>query len=84
MASAASEAGNKARRNSITATQAGRGGWIIIIASGVVFLAGTAVRIRQVQAERRDQRAGSGATGSTRVVVSTDQPAAGTLDGTRR
>lgn len=68
----------------ITATQAGRVGWIIIIASGVVFLAGTAVRIRQVQAERRDQRAGSGATGSTLVVVSTDQPAAGTLDGTRR
>ena len=37
----------------ITATQAGRVGWIIIIASGVVLMAGTAIRIRQVQKERR-------------------------------
>lgn len=41
------------RQITITATQAGRVGWLIIIASGVVFLAGTAMRIRQVQRERR-------------------------------
>lgn len=38
----------------ITSTQAGRVGWIIIITSGVVLLAGTATRIRQVQRERRE------------------------------
>lgn len=37
----------------ITATRAGRVGWIIVIASGTVLLAGTALRIRQVQRERR-------------------------------
>ncbi|WP_420176324.1 DUF6049 family protein [Luteococcus sp. OSA5] len=37
----------------VTATQMGRVGWIIIIASGAVFLIGTAMRIRQVQRERR-------------------------------
>ncbi|MGO4958410.1 DUF6049 family protein [Luteococcus sp. Sow4_B9] len=41
------------RPMTVTATQMGRVGWIIIIASGVVFLTGTAARIRQVQRERR-------------------------------
>lgn len=43
----------------ITATQAGRVGWLIIIASGVVFMAGTALRIRQVQRERRGVAGGA-------------------------
>lgn len=47
----------------ITATQAGKVGWIIIIASGVVFLAGTAIRIRQVQRERRLSANVAGTTG---------------------
>ncbi|SJN28472.1 hypothetical protein FM114_06190 [Luteococcus japonicus LSP_Lj1] len=51
------------RNLTITATQAGRVGWIIIIASGVVFLAGTAMRIRQVQRERRGSANVAGTTG---------------------
>lgn len=42
------------RSLTVTATQAGRVGWLIIISSGAVFLVGTAVRIRQVQRERRE------------------------------
>lgn len=41
-----------AHRFSINATSFGRVGWVIIIASGVVVLAGTAWRIKQVQRER--------------------------------
>lgn len=49
------------RNLTVTATQAGRVGWLIIICSGVVFLAGTAVRIRQVQRERRESANVTGA-----------------------
>ncbi|MEL4504816.1 DUF6049 family protein [Luteococcus sp. H138] len=52
------------RQLTITATQAGRVGWIIIIASGVVFLTGTAIRIRQVQRERRGSANVAGDKGS--------------------
>ncbi|GAA1390680.1 DUF6049 family protein [Luteococcus peritonei] len=72
------------REMTITATQAGRVGWIIIIASGVVLLAGTAIRIRQVQAERRDGREHGQGGRSTLLVVSPEEPAPGTLDETRR
>ncbi len=41
---------------SITATQFGRVGWLIIAASGVVFLAITSLRIRQVQREGAKRR----------------------------
>ncbi|MEL4356455.1 MULTISPECIES: DUF6049 family protein [unclassified Luteococcus] len=51
------------RQMTITATQAGRVGWIIIIASGAVFLAGTAIRIRQVQRERRGSANVAGKSG---------------------
>lgn len=37
----------------VTVTQMGRVGWMIIVGSGAVVLIGTAVRIRQVQHERR-------------------------------
>lgn len=39
---------------SITGTNAGRIGWIIIIASGAVLLGATALRVRQVRHENRD------------------------------
>lgn len=37
----------------VEATDLGRVGWIIVIASGIVLLAATALRIRQVRQERR-------------------------------
>lgn len=40
------------RRFSVNATNFGQVGWLIIIASGVVVLGGTAMRIKQVQRER--------------------------------
>lgn len=88
-----------ARDVTITATQAGRVGWIIIIASGAVFLLGTAVRIRQVQAERRNAEPGEhgsndehgshgnehgGPPRSTLVRVSPDSTPGGTLDQSQR
>lgn len=42
----------QSRRFSVNATNFGRVGWIIIIASGLVLMGGTAIRIRQVQHER--------------------------------
>ena len=38
---------------SVTGTNAGRLGWVIIIGSGVVLLAGTAMRVRQVRHQGR-------------------------------
>ncbi|MBO1032281.1 hypothetical protein IPV09_13120 [Tessaracoccus sp. SD287] len=43
------------QRFSVNATDFGRVGWLIIIASGVVVLGGTAMRIKQVQRERVEQ-----------------------------
>lgn len=40
---------------SATGTNAGRLGWIIIIASGVVLLVGTAMRVRQVRHQNRTE-----------------------------
>lgn len=45
------------QRFSVNATNFGRVGWLIIIASGVVVLGGTAIRIKQVQRERARQPA---------------------------
>lgn len=38
----------------VTGTEAGRVSWLIIVASGLVLLAATAMRIRQVRREHRD------------------------------
>lgn len=54
------------RRFSVNATNFGQVGWLIIIASGVVVLGGTAIRIKQVQRERAHHPG---------VVLSTQQPA---------
>lgn len=45
------------RRFSINATNFGRVGWLIIVGSGAVVLGGTAIRIKQVQKERRQAAA---------------------------
>lgn len=63
-------------RFSINATSFGRVGWIIIIASGVIVLGGTALRIRQVQGSRRAARAvapdgGGGEPGTSEPRVDT-------------
>ncbi len=47
----------EAQSMTITATSMGRIGWIIIVGSGVVLLGATAMRIRQVQRERRAEQA---------------------------
>ncbi|MGD8214091.1 DUF6049 family protein [Aestuariimicrobium sp. Y1814] len=52
------------RRFSVNATNFGQVGWLIIIASGVVVLGGTAIRIKQVQRERANQASSAPEVGS--------------------
>ncbi|HNV10478.1 MAG TPA: hypothetical protein PKN27_04000, partial [Propionibacteriaceae bacterium] len=55
------------RSFTVTATSLGRVGWIIMMASGIVFLGATSVRIKQVQRERArvSAVASGGQTGPT-------------------
>lgn len=54
----------------VTANSAGRAGWLIIIASGVVLLGATALRVRQVRHEKARAAAARTLPGTTQDPVS--------------
>lgn len=53
LATSSGRAVGPVREVTVTSTQMGRVGWLIILGSGIVLLGATAWRIRQVQAEKR-------------------------------
>ncbi|MDO5681583.1 MAG: DUF6049 family protein [Propionibacteriaceae bacterium] len=58
----------------VEATNFGRVGWIIVVASGVVLIATTALRIRQVRRERMAARRAAPDVHQTPPVVKIDRP----------